>query len=104
MTLRLIDISSAPDGPAPAVQLAAHARLRPSCAIPASPPPAVLEEMGVAAQAAERLVQEQRALHFQRDSTSRRVVVEVRDIQGNTLTTIPPSAVLEMAAGAPLKW
>jgi hypothetical protein len=97
MTLRLIDTSLAPDEPAPAVDLAAQARLLLDRAIPASPPPAVLEEMRVAAQAAERLVQHQRALRFQRDSTTSRVVVEVRDVEGNTLTTIPPSA-------SPWKW
>jgi hypothetical protein len=103
MTLRLIDTPLAPDDPARAVAravgLAAQARLRLDRAIPATPPPAVLEELRVAAGAAERLVQHQLALHFQRDSTTGRVVVEVRDVDGNTVTTIPPSAVLAIASG-----
>jgi uncharacterized FlaG/YvyC family protein len=71
--------------------------------IPASPPPSVLDGMRVAAQAAEQLARQQRVLHFERDSTTGRVAVEVRDHEGNTLATIPPSAVLDIAAGLPWK-
>jgi hypothetical protein len=48
--------------------------------LPASPPPSVLEDMHVAG----------------------RVVVQLRDLDGNVIRDIPPVRALEIAAGAPL--
>jgi FlaG protein len=70
--------------------------------IPASPPPQVLEEIGAAADRAHQLWTENRELHFSKDSTSGRVVIEVRDRAGNTIRTIPPSQALAVLAGAAL--
>ena len=84
-------------GPAPARAVDAA-----ELSVPASPPPAVLEEIGAAADRAHQLWSENRELHFSKDSMSGRVVIEVRDRAGNTTRTIPPSEALNVLAGASL--
>ncbi|MEA2422554.1 MAG: hypothetical protein QOF55_1653 [Thermoleophilaceae bacterium] len=69
--------------------------------LPASPPPQVLEDMHVAARVAQELRAQQRELHFEA-TASGRVVVQVRDLDGNVIRTIPPAKALEVASGAPL--
>jgi flagellar protein FlaG len=69
--------------------------------LPASPPPSVLEEMHVAGQVAAELRAQQRELHFEA-TDSGRVIVQVRDLDGNVIRTIPPATALEVASGAPL--
>jgi flagellar protein FlaG len=69
--------------------------------LPASPPPAVLEDMHVAARVAEELRAQQRELHFEVQSNGR-VAVQVRDLDGNVIRTIPAARALEVAGGAPL--
>jgi uncharacterized FlaG/YvyC family protein len=69
---------------------------------PAGPPPEVLDEIAAAADRAWQLWNENRELHFSKDSTSGRVVIEVRDRAGNTIRTIPPAHALSVLAGAPL--
>jgi FlaG protein len=68
--------------------------------LPASPPPEVLDEVDAAAERAEALAAANRELHFRIDDESGRVVVEVRDFDGNVIRTIPPSEALEIMAGA----
>jgi flagellar protein FlaG len=70
--------------------------------IPASPPPDVLEQMQEAAQMADKLRAMKRELHFEPQPNGR-VIVQVRDLDGNVIRTIPPSAALEVAAGKPLE-
>jgi flagellar protein FlaG len=70
--------------------------------IPASPPPDVLQEMQDAAKVAEKLRAMQRELHFEPQPNGR-VIVQVRDLDGNVIRTIPPSAALEVASGSPLE-
>ena len=70
--------------------------------IPASPPVEVLDEIGAAADRAHQLWTENRELHFSKDSTSGRLVIEVRDRAGHTIRTIPPSEALDVLAGAAL--
>ncbi|MEA2459309.1 MAG: hypothetical protein QOC95_2281 [Thermoleophilaceae bacterium] len=70
--------------------------------LPASPPPAVLEDMYAAARVAADLRAQQRELHFETTSGGR-VIVQVRDLDGNVIRTIPPAHALEIAAGAPLE-
>jgi hypothetical protein len=70
--------------------------------LPASPPPAVLEDMHEAARVAEQLHAQQRELHFE-PTESGRVIVQVRDLDGNVIRTIPPARALEIAAGDPLE-
>ncbi len=70
--------------------------------IPASPPRDVLAEVQRAAARAQELAQANRELHFQKDPSSGRIVVQVKDLDGNVLRTIPPSAALDVMSGAGL--
>lgn len=72
--------------------------------IPASPPPEVLEAMSVAGRVAQELHETGRELRFTPPSegSNGRVRVDVCDLDGNVLRTIPPSELLDVAAGAPL--
>jgi hypothetical protein len=71
--------------------------------LPGSPPPAVLDEVGAAATRAEQLAAQQRELHFERDSHTGRVVIQVRDLSsGEVIRTIPPSDALDVLAGGNL--
>ncbi len=63
--------------------------------IPASPPPEVLDRVHEAAARAAELARQNRELHFEKDPDSNRVIVEVRDLQGQLIRTIPPSSALE---------
>jgi FlaG protein len=85
-------------GSAPSVRRVDTAEL----SFPASPPPDVLDEIGAAADRAEALAAANRELHFRVDEESGRVVVEVRDFDGNVIRTIPPSEALDVMAGASL--
>ncbi len=69
--------------------------------LPASPPEHLLEEMYDASKVADRLRAQQRELHFEAVGTGR-VVVQVRDLDGNVIRTIPPAAALDVASGKSL--
>jgi uncharacterized FlaG/YvyC family protein len=69
--------------------------------LPASPPDEVLEEMSAASKVADALYEQARELHFQPVGDGR-VVVQVRDLDGNVIRTIPPAKALDVAAGGPL--
>jgi flagellar protein FlaG len=72
--------------------------------IPASPPPEVLEAMDAAGRVARELHETGRELRFTPPSegSNGRVRVDVCDLDGNVLRTIPPSKLLDVATGAPL--
>jgi flagellar protein FlaG len=70
--------------------------------LPASPPPEVLDEIGAAADRAHELASRNRELHFHKDKESGRVIVEVRDFEGNVIRTIPPSEALAVISGGSL--
>jgi flagellar protein FlaG len=70
--------------------------------MPSRPPAEVLREMEAASQRWDELQSQHRELHFTHDPQQNRVVVEVRDLDGNVLRTIPPSKALDVIAGAPL--
>jgi flagellar protein FlaG len=70
--------------------------------LPASPPAEVLDEIGAAANRAHELASLNRELHFLTDEESGRVIVEVRDLEGNVLRTIPPSEALNVMSGGTL--
>jgi hypothetical protein len=70
--------------------------------LPASPPPEVLDAVGAAADRAAELRSQNRELHFHMDEASGRVIVQVRDLDGNVIRTIPPSEALEVMSGAAL--
>jgi uncharacterized FlaG/YvyC family protein len=69
---------------------------------PSRPPAEVLREMEAASQRYDELRSQHRELHFKHDAQQNRVVVEVRDPDGNVLRTIPPSKALDVIAGGPL--
>jgi hypothetical protein len=68
--------------------------------LPGTPPPEVLDAVGAAAARAAELRAANRELHFRKDEHSGRVIVEVRDFEGNVIRTIPPSKALDVMAGA----
>jgi hypothetical protein len=69
-------------------------------------PPAPTEEARAmvdrAAQVVDDLYKSNRELHFSMDKSTNRVVIEVRDLEGNVLKTIPPAKALDVMAGAEL--
>jgi uncharacterized FlaG/YvyC family protein len=69
---------------------------------PSRPPEEVLDQIAAASDRYEQLRAQQRELHFAHDPSTNRVVVEVRDLEGNVLRTIPPSKALDVIAGGPL--
>lgn len=70
--------------------------------IPAAPPPDALREVQRAAARAEELWLDKRELHFAMDDDSGRVIVQVRDLEGHVIRTIPPSEALDILSGRQL--
>lgn len=66
------------------------------------PPPELRMQVRDASRRWEELRAMDRELHFEQDPESGRIVVEVRDLEGHLIRTVPPSTALEIAAGAPL--
>jgi FlaG protein len=92
--------------PAPAAGFAAHLARASAPAgdvavisLPPSPPPEVLDEVAAARDRAAELAANNRELHFSTDEESGRVIVQVRDLEGNVIRTIPPSGALAVLAG-----
>jgi hypothetical protein len=94
---------AAPNAPAPKADFRAALDTAVNVStLPASPPPAVLEDMHAAARVAEELHAQKRELHFETAGNGR-VIVQVRDLDGNVIRTIPPARALEIASGDPLE-
>ena len=70
--------------------------------IPASPPPEVQDAIGVADQAYHNLQSEGNELRFKIDDSTGKLTVEVHDVHGNLMFTVPASTVLDVASGQPL--
>jgi hypothetical protein len=68
--------------------------------IPASPPLEVMDAIAGALHASERLAASGRELRFERDPPTGKVTIAVHDLQGNLLSTVPPSKALDVADGA----
>lgn len=58
-----------------------------------------LDEVAAAGRRAQELADRDRELHFHQGAGARRVVVEVRDLKGTVICTIPPSFALDVMAG-----
>ena len=71
-------------------------------ALPQRPPEEVRDAVGAAAARAAELRSHNRELHFEKDEHSGRVIIQVRDLAGNVIRTIPPSSALEIMSGAAL--
>jgi flagellar protein FlaG len=69
--------------------------------LPTSPPEDVLQQMHDAAMVADKLRSMQRELHFEPQPNGR-VVVQVRDLDGHVIRTIPAGRALDIASGSPL--
>ena len=67
--------------------------------IPAAPPVDALREVDRAAARADELWHDKRELHFEMDDKSGRVIVQVRDLDGRVIRTIPPSEALDILSG-----
>ena len=70
--------------------------------LPPTPPPEAVAMIDRAAQRAEELWRDQRELHFAMDEDSGRVIVQVRDLDGRVIRTIPPSEALDVLSGKAL--
>lgn len=71
-------------------------------AVPPTPPPEVIDAVHAAAARAQELHEQNRELHFHKDERTGRVIVQVRDLRGNVIRTIPPSQALDVMSGAAL--
>ena len=70
--------------------------------IPASPPPEVQNAIGVANQAYHNLKSEGSEMRFKINEATGKLTVEVHDVHGNLMFTVPASTVLDVASGQPL--
>jgi flagellar protein FlaG len=70
--------------------------------VPPAPTPEARELVAKAAEVVETLRKNNRELHFSRDEDSNRLVIQVRDLDGKVLKTIPPSEALNIMAGGEL--
>ena len=70
--------------------------------VPPAPTPEARELVAKASEVVETLHRSNRELHFSRDEESNRVVIQVRDLDGNVLKTIPPSKALDILSGGDL--
>jgi flagellar protein FlaG len=68
-------------------------------AIPATPPPEAHAEVERASARYDELRSQGRELHFNTDHESGRLVIEVRDLDGNVIRTVPPSKALDVISG-----
>ena len=70
--------------------------------IPASPPDEVHDAIGVANQAYHNLKASGSELRFKVNEATGKLSVEVHDVHGNLLFTVPASTVLDVASGGSL--
>lgn len=69
---------------------------------PSEPPPEVHAAMNVASDAYDKLKASGRQLSFQVDAGTGKLHVEVHDLRGKVLFTVPASKALDVASGASL--
>jgi hypothetical protein len=74
----------------------------PQGAVPARPPAEVLDAIGAAFEAYDRLQASGRELHFDLDSETGKLTVQLLDAEGEMLGILPAWKVLDIAAGEPL--
>jgi len=67
--------------------------------IPSRPPEELGGEIDRASQRVDELKADGHQLHFAFDEGAGRLVVQVQDLDGNVLRTIPPSKALQVASG-----
>ena len=67
--------------------------------VPPAPTPEARELVAKAAEVVQKLHENNRELHFEKDHETGRVIIEIRDLDGNTLKTIPPKNALDFLTG-----
>jgi uncharacterized FlaG/YvyC family protein len=92
----------APEAVKPAATDVDHSKDTILGAVPPAPTAEAREMVDKAAERVQELHKQNRELHFSRDETSNRVVIEVRDLDGNVIKTIPPAKALDILSGAEL--
>jgi hypothetical protein len=90
-----------PQGPPPAAPPAADESVTIDT-MPSTPPPEVLDAIGEAARAYDRLTANGVQLHFHVDEQTGKVGVHVYDMQGTVLGSLAPSQVLDIATSGTL--
>ena len=70
--------------------------------VPPAPTAEAREMVDKAAERVQQLHDQDRELHFSREKGTNRVIIEVRDLDGNVIKTIPPSKALDVMSGAEL--
>jgi uncharacterized FlaG/YvyC family protein len=70
--------------------------------VPPAPTEEAREMVDKAAEVVQQLREHNRELHFSHDEESNRVVIQVRDLDGNVIKTIPPAKALDILSGAEL--
>ena len=67
--------------------------------VPPAPTPEARELVAKAAEVVQKLHANNRELHFSKDDDTNRVIIQVRDLDGNVLKTIPPKDALDFLSG-----
>jgi hypothetical protein len=67
--------------------------------VPPAPTPEARELVAKAAEVVQKMHDSNRELHFTKDETTNRVIIQVRDLDGNVLKTIPPKSALDFLTG-----
>ncbi|CAA9538562.1 MAG: hypothetical protein AVDCRST_MAG30-4494 [uncultured Solirubrobacteraceae bacterium] len=94
------DRPSAPVGAAdPVVKAPARDRVELSSS---TPPPEAMAEVDRAYERVAELAAQNRELHFSKDPSSGRIIVQVRDMEGHVVRTIPNEKALHVLNGAEL--
>ncbi len=70
--------------------------------MPSAPPPEVLDAIGAAARAYDRLTASGVQLHFHLDEQTGKVGIHIYDTQGTVLGSLAPSEVLDIATSGTL--
>ena len=67
--------------------------------VPPAPPAEVRAQVDRAAQIAQDMADRNRELHFMKDQETGRLIIQVRDLNGKVIRTIPPSHALALMSG-----
>ena len=67
--------------------------------VPPAPPADVRAQVDRAAQIAQDMADRNRELHFMKDQETGRLIIQVRDLNGKVIRTIPPSHALAVMSG-----
>jgi hypothetical protein len=70
--------------------------------IPPVPPAEVLQQIALAADSYDKLLQSGVHLHFETDPQTGKLSVQVQDVRGNVIGTVPAAKVLDLASGGTL--